>query len=172
MTEIAVTEPALKGWIAGGRIDEPVMGGGCGRPLAVFSVHAPTPGPYDKNVNKILDYLIEVSVGCDLVVGGDFNVTTAVRHQREALENTPAERRIIERMRTEFGLINAWQVLHPNQDLPQTLRWTGNRAAPYHCDGLFIPLAWVRHLEFCEVIVGDEWSILSDHNPIVASFRG
>jgi hypothetical protein len=170
MTEIAVTAPEFKGWITGGRIEEPVVGGGCRRPLVVFSVHTPSPGPYDKNVYKILDYLKEVTVGCDLIVGGDFNVTTAVRHQSETLKNTQAERRLIDRLRTEFGLINAWQVLHPNQDLPQTLRWTGNRTAPYHCDGLFIPLAWAQHLKSCEVLEGDEWSALSDHNPIVAHF--
>lgn len=36
-------------------------------------------------------------------------------------------------LREEFGLINAWQALHEGEDLPQTLRWTSNKSAPFHC---------------------------------------
>jgi hypothetical protein len=103
MTEIAVTEPALKGWIAGGRIEEFVVGERSPRPLAVFSIHTPSPGPYDKNVDQIITDIKEITpADCDLVIGGDFNVTTALRHKNETLQNTPAEKRIIERLRTEL----------------------------------------------------------------------
>jgi hypothetical protein len=74
------------------------------------------------------------------------------------------------RLADEFGLLNCWQAANPNQPLCQTLRWTGNRTIPYHCDGLFVPKAWRERLESCVVLAGDEWDRLSDHNPVVASF--
>ena len=70
----------------------------------------------------------------------------------------------------EFGLLNCWQTANPDQPLCQTLRWTGDRAIPYHCDGIFVPRSWKDRLKSCEVIAGDEWNRLSDHNPVVACF--
>jgi len=73
-------------------------------------------------------------------------------------------------MAGEFDLIPCWQVMHPRTPLAQTLRWTGNRATPYHCDGIFAPRAWRPRLSRCEVIAGPEWDRLSDHNPVLAVF--
>jgi len=64
--------------------------------------------------------------------------------------------------------VPCWQERHPGEPLAQTLRWTGNRATPYHCDGLFIPRAWRARLTGAEVIQGPEWERLSDHNPVLA----
>jgi exonuclease III len=146
------------------------------KPLFVFSVHTPSPGPYEKKVNDILEYVREITRGSDIIIGGDFNITTAVRHPSESvknktLQNTPVELAIIKRLRKEFGLINSWQAVNPNMNLPQTLRWTGNKNEPYHCDGIFIPHSWLRHLESCEVFATDGWSEMSDHNPMVATFN-
>ena len=38
-------------------------------------------------------------------------------------------------------LVACWQCANPGKPLAQTLRWSGNRAAPHHCDGIFIPRA-------------------------------
>jgi exonuclease III len=167
----------FEGWVVGGKIADFSIGGSP-RPLNVFSVHTPSPGPYEKKVHDILDYIQEITrdSDCDLIIGGDFNITTAVRHPTEGLENeglknTKVELAIIDRLRKKFGLINSWQAVHPNRSLPQTLRWTGNKNEPYHCDGIFIPHSWLRHLESCEVVATDGWSEMSDHNPIVATFN-
>jgi exonuclease III len=52
-----------------------------------------------------------------------------------------------------------------------TLRWTGNRRAPYHCDGIFVPQSWSDRLKSCVVFSGRRWNRLSDHNPVVADFE-
>jgi hypothetical protein len=77
---------------------------------------------------------------------------------------------LLERLRKEFGLMNCWQAANPNRNLPQTLRWSRDQATPYHCDGIFVPAAWYRYLDHCEVLASPLWEELSDHNPVVASF--
>jgi exonuclease III len=167
----------LKGWVVGGKIADFSVGGVC-RTLFVFSIHAPTQGtdekkiPYEKKVNEILDFIQSVTDSSDILIGGDFNITTAIRHpieEAEGLKNTKTELAIIDRLRKEFGVINSWQVIHPNECLPQTLRWSGDKKKPYHCDGIFVPISWLRHLESCEVL-SDDWHEMSDHNPVVATF--
>lgn len=167
----------LEGWVVGGNIASFPVGGIC-KPLTVFSVHAPTTGPddkkvsYERKVNEILDFIPKGTDSSDILIGGDFNVTTAIRHSSEVaegLKNTKAEKAIIDRLRKDFGLVNSWQAIHPNQCLPQTLRWSGNKDTPYHCDGIFVPVSWLRYLESCDVAT-EGWVEMSDHNPIVATF--
>lgn len=38
--------------------------------------------------------------------------------------------------------MNAWQMANSNRDLPQTLRWGRDKTEPYHCDAIFVPVAW------------------------------
>lgn len=134
--------------------------------LRVFSLHVPA--PYKRPMNEILDRIAALpdAASCDHIIGGDFNLTTGVRH--------PTERRqvhdlwLLERLRKEFNLINCWQVANPNRDLPQTLRWGRDKTEPYHCDAIFVPACWYRHLDSCEVFSGQPWDALSDHYPVVA----
>ena len=157
------------GWVVGGMIESNPFGGDL--PLLVFSLHTPSPGNYEKNTHEILDGLSRVISNfgpCDLIIGGDLNVTTAIRHPDEALSNTKGETEIIDRIGKEFGLANAWQAFHPELPLPQTLRWSGNINAAYHCDGLFIPIRYINRLS--TVVIGEskDWNTWSDHNPIAA----
>jgi len=157
----------FKGNVVGGRISDFSIGG-VTRPLSLFSVH--TPGDdYEQNVNEILDCIREVSDGSDMLIGGDFNITVAHRHQSEGRPNSVRGLAILDRLRKEFGLINAWQAIHPNNDLQQTLRCGKEKTYPYHCDGIFIPHSWLRHLESCEIAT-DGWTEMSDHNPVIATF--
>lgn len=163
-----ITLSKFKGNVVGGRIAEFSIGG-VTRPLHVFSIH--TPGKdYEKSVNEILDCIQEVSDGSDILVGGDFNITVAARHQSEGSPNSKKGLAIFDRLRKEFGLVNSWQAIHPNANLQQTLRWVSEKNFPYHCDGIFIPHSWLRYLETCE-IVADGWTDMSDHNPIIATFN-
>jgi endonuclease/exonuclease/phosphatase family metal-dependent hydrolase len=138
------------------------------RVLRVISVHVPA--PYVRPMHAIFDAIKTLPnfEHCDHVIGGDFNLTTGVRH--------PSEKRqqhnlfLLERMRKEFNLMNAWQIANPNRDLPQTLRWGRDKSEPYHCDAIFVPAAWYRHLDSCEVLSSPDWDALSDHNPVVARF--
>lgn len=136
-----------------------------GRSLRIFSLHAPE--PYKKSVNQILDFIATLSDDCDLIIGGDFNLTTARRHPHETAQDNTLW--LLERLRKEFNLMSCWQAANPNQDLPQTLRWNRDKTKPYHCDGIFVPACWYRYLDHCDVLASPTWEKLSDHNPVVAT---
>jgi hypothetical protein len=139
-------------------------------PLLAFSIHAPVfKGSYSKPANKILDKIKRIAHNRGIIIGGDFNLTVSNWHGSErpvSKQNLAIQARLAE----EFGVVNCWQEANPDQPLHQTLRWTGNRAIPYHCDGLFVPMTWKDRLQSCSVLAGDEWNRLSDHNPVVACF--
>lgn len=166
----AVGVDGFDGWVVGGKIANFPVSGAPG-PAMAFSLHAPSPGPYEPSVDNILDAIAKVWDGTPLIIAGDFNITTAVRHASEEIgPNTPGERRILTRMRKEFGLVNVWQLLNPNENLPQTLRWARDPVPPYHCDGIFIDQRLIRSLSDVRVEGAGPWATLSDHNPIIASF--
>ena len=121
-------------------------------------------------MHGILDLLAPLAAGADLVLGGDFNVVVGYRQPTERLRVSRGEREILERLEREFHLISCWQAANPGRPLAQTLRWSADRTAPYHCDGIFVPRSWLERLGSCRVVKGSRWSQLSDHNPVVASF--
>lgn len=160
--------PGFSGWVVGAEIT-----GASWQtvPLLAFSVHAPVfKGSYSKPVNMILDEIKKIAAGREIIIGGDFNLTVSnwIGSGRPVSKQDLA---IQARLADEFGLLNCWQSANPDQPLCQTLRWTGDRTIPYHCDGLFVPKAWKDQLQSCVVLSGDEWNRLSDHNPVVAQFR-
>lgn len=159
--------PEFSGWVVGAKIPDFVIDGAV-KPVMIFSIHAPSPGPYEPSVNKILDEIQKVRNETPLILAGDFNLTTALRHPSEAAtKNTSGEKKLQTRLRREFGLINAWQAMHPNENLPQTLRWSSNPVPPYHCDAIFVSHILMRHLVSAEVNSSGVWGVMSDHNPII-----
>jgi exonuclease III len=166
-----VRVPGFSGWVVGAEVSGASWQAGLADPLLAFSVHAPSKGQsYHKQVNKLLDRIRKVAAGREVVIGGDFNVAVS----RWPGPERPTGRQdlaIQARLADEFGLLNCWQTANPDLPLCQTLRWTGDRTIPYHCDGIFVPRAWKDGLQSCVVLAGDEWDRLSDHNPVVAQFR-
>jgi exonuclease III len=161
--------PQFKGWVVGAKISD-LMIGGVSQETMVFSIHAPSPGPYLPGVNRILDEIATVCGKTPLIIAGDFNVTTAVRHVSElAMKNTAGERKLLTRLRKDFGLFNAWQTLHPNENLPQTLRWSRDPVPPFHCDGIFLNHNYLPHLVDAKVVGTGGWSTMSDHNPMLVT---
>jgi endonuclease/exonuclease/phosphatase family metal-dependent hydrolase len=162
--------PRFNGWVVGAEIVRPAWRRKGARPLAVFSVHVPYgQGGYTQQVHALLDEIARLAVGKDLIIGGDFNV--AISHTHWA--DKPISKRnaaILTRLTEEFGLMNCWQEANPGRPPAQTLRWTGNRTIPYHCDGIFAPRRWRKRLQDCTVLSGAEWDLLSDHNPVIATF--
>jgi endonuclease/exonuclease/phosphatase family metal-dependent hydrolase len=78
---------------------------------------------------------------------------------------------LLQRLRDEFDLIPCWQTAHPGERLARTLRWMRRLdSLPYHCDGIFVPSSWAPALQSCTVLENEEWSVISDHNPVVATF--
>jgi endonuclease/exonuclease/phosphatase family metal-dependent hydrolase len=124
-----------------------------------------------RTLGTILDRLVRLGEGAELVVGGDLNVAAGYRSPGDRVSMPRGERLLLDRLTGELGLVPCWQARHPGEPLAQTLRWTGNRATPYHCDGIFVPRAWRDRLESAEVLRGPEWERLSDHHPVVAVIR-
>ncbi len=160
----------FEGWVVGARIPNLPIGGDS-RPALIFSLHVPSPGPYEPVVNRILDEIARKWDGTPLILAGDFNLTTAMRHALEALRNSAGEIELQKRLRREFGLVNAWQILHPNSNLTQTLRWAKDPLVPYHCDAVFVSSKHLAHLANAEIANSGAWAQMSDHNPVVVTLE-
>jgi hypothetical protein len=135
-------------------------------------VHGPTRkgSNYIKEMHLILNEIAKLSADADLIIGGDFNIAASFRHDSEEMKTGKANEAVLARLSNEFGLKSCWQTANPDQPLAQTLRWGTNKTTPYHCDGIFAPVAWGHLLESCQVI-SEGWEALSDHNPVVAIFN-
>jgi hypothetical protein len=163
--------PDFHGHAVGVEVDESAFSVSDGRPLRIFSIHAPDRGGYQRAVNSMLDMIGENRGDGDLVIGGDFNLTVGERLESETLKTSKADLTILTRLRDEFGLVSAWQAANPSSRLPQTLRWAKDPLTPYHCDGIFIPQKWTNRLRACTVVSGLEWNDLSDHNPVMVEIE-
>jgi exonuclease III len=167
---VPIRIPEFDGWIVGAEVQ--ASGLANGHPLRVFSIHGPAgQHGYIRTMHEILDRIAVLGAGCDLILGGDFNVVVGYRQPYEKLRVSRGERGILERLSNDFGLVSCWQAANPNRRLAQTLRWTADRSAPYHCDGIFVPSSWLDRLISCRVVRGSRWDALSDHNPVVTEFR-
>lgn len=161
--------PGFRGWVVGAELSSPDWAPA--RPLRAFSIHCPVgERGYVRTLHRILDRIARLASGADLLLGGDFNVVVGHRQPTERIRMSRGEREILGRLSAEFDLISCWQAAHPRRPLAQTLRWSADRAAPYHCDGIFVPVSWTARLLACRVVRGSRWATLSDHNPVVAEF--
>jgi hypothetical protein len=161
--------PQFDGWVVGGEIQAPRWSQ---RPLRIFSVHGPAGDHgYVHTMNEILDRLARIKGRADLVLGGDFNVVVGYRPEGDPLTMRGDRRDLLDRLGAEFAMTSCWQARNPGRPLAQTLRWSANPKTPYHCDGIFIPIAWLPRLRSCRVIRGSHWTRLSDHNPVLAELE-
>jgi len=166
---VPVVIPDYDGWVVGGKIRNTSWSR---RPVLVFSVHGPVgERGYVRTMQCILDRVAALRDGVDLVLGGDFNIAVGYRPPKDPIRFLRGERDVLDRLKNEFDLVSCWQAANPDRTLAQTLRWTGNPDAPYHCDGIFVPRSWLPRLKSCRVVRGSHWNRLSDHNPVVADFH-
>lgn len=168
----AVPVQGFEGWCSAAQLSESIWNfGKCS--LLVVSIHAPSIKgvSYARLVNQILDEILVIRSDHAVILGGDFNLTVSERHPSETQKLSNTDRQIQSRLRDEFGLINCWQAANPNVPLQQTLRWQKDPLPPFHCDGIFIPREWEDRLEACEIHYDEEWRVLSDHNPVIATIR-
>jgi hypothetical protein len=166
---VPIALPDYGGWVVGGEIrNSPWLE----RALIVFSVHGPAgERGYIHTMQGILDRIAPFRRSADVVLGGDFNVAVGYRRSDDGIRFLRGERDLLDRLTNDFDLVPCWQAANPNRPLAQTLRWAGDPTAPYHCDGIFVPRAWLARLKSCRVVRGSRWSRLSDHNPVVADFH-
>lgn len=153
-------------WAAGGIVHAR------GQRLFACSVHtAPIKGSYVRSTNAFLDALSALLAGIDpatlVVLGGDWNHCVSERCAGDPRTNTPAETKVLTRLRDEFGLRSAWSVANPDAVLPQTLRFAQAPKIPFHIDGVFLPGAWADRVTSVRVVASKEWATRSDHNPVV-----
>ncbi|MFZ4604109.1 MAG: endonuclease/exonuclease/phosphatase family protein [Caulobacterales bacterium] len=163
----------FEGWVVGVEVEAPSAFAE-GKPVRIFSLHAPTrPNTsYAASVNAALDGLRPLGDGAHLIIGGDFNLTISSTLDGDARKITRQEEAIHDRLREEFGLVNCWRAANPAAPLAQTLRWTRDPRIMNHIDGIFAPASWAAALRRCDVVSGDVWDRLSDHNPVIATFEG
>lgn len=165
-----IAVPGFDGWVVGAKITHADWQKDIIDDILVFSLHAPSVNErYSKQVNKILDQIVSIARGRDVILGGDFNLT--VSHRLDAERSTTNQDLLIQkRLIDELGLINCWHEANPVVPLAQTLRWSKDKIIPYHCDGLFVPESWTQRLLSCQVLSSEKWNRLSDHNPVLAEF--
>lgn len=167
--------PNYTGWVIGARWSRAIRKPSDG--LFVFSIHSPTSRKgaprrsYVREARSIVEAINSiVPRDAPLIIGGDFNFASlGQRMVDEPITMRPDELQALEAFRAQRFVV-AWRALHGRGPLPQTLRWDGNKAAPYHSDGYL-----VRGLEgsllACEVLEDAQTSAMSDHLPIVLEVR-
>jgi exonuclease III len=166
---VPIAVPQFDGWVVGGEIRNRRWSA---RPLRVFSVHGPAGDHgYVRTMHAILDRILEIKGQADLILGGDFNVAVGRRPADDPRPFSRGERSLLDRIDGELDLISCWQTANPGRQLAQTLRWSRNPSTPYHCDGIFVPRAWGPRLASCRVVRGPRWTLLSDHNPVLAEVK-
>lgn len=173
LERVSLSLSEYEGWVVGARVPELVIGG-LAQSVMVFSIHAPSPGPYEPHVNKILDEIAKKWGRSPMIIAGDFNLTMAIRHPTEELwskKESARDMKLQDKLRRELGLFNAWQILHPNQNLPQTLRWSSNPLPHYHCDAIFLCHNQLPHLLSANIENSGDWGKISDHNPITVTLE-
>ena len=166
---------AYSGWVTGarwrpGRADFP-------QAIDLFSIHSPTSSDQAPRAGYVAESLQIVRAICamdttdvPLVIGGDFNFKSfGERLPSERLATSRSELEALREFR-DLGFCVAWRDAHPGLPLPQTLRWKGARATPYHCDGFLLRGIDVRTIQ-CEVLSSGFVTRQSDHNPLVSWAR-
>lgn len=107
---------SLRGWVVGVELSGITYPEACGLPLRILSIHTPTRdhGNYSSELARIVDAIALLDTDCVLVVGGDLNVTVSPRHPSESRRDVQAEQAVIAQLQERCGLINCWQVAHPD----------------------------------------------------------
>lgn len=165
-----VEVPEYRGWVTGARWSRGTQASV--EEVYVFSIHSPThhkEAPrksYVREARTIVDRInTAVPRDAPLVIGGDFNFASlGERVDGERRATDPSEQKALDEFRTQ-GFLVAWRDLHPAAPLPQTLRWTGDRTTPFHCDGYLVRGLEASRLT-CEVLLNEQCDAVSDHRPV------
>jgi hypothetical protein len=144
--------------------------GGAPREVEVYSVHilGKSASQYRKHTSAVFESIARGPR--PRIVAGDFNITVSRRTEEEALKNTRAELELLDRIGQDFGLVNAWEHMHPVEPLAQTLRWSGNSEAAYHCDAVFVSKELLPYVRAAHVHAAPTWLGFTDHNAVVVDF--
>ena len=146
--------------------------------IFVFSFHAPSHRTknYRKETNHFLDNILKITNKGNLIIGGDFNINLVYGKDAMPSPYVRQEKLIIQRLRDEFGLLNAWTEVNAGfEGVDLTYMGVGKKSIGMdpklvtQIDGIFIPNIMLPNLKYCEVLTGKEWEELSDHFPVVAT---
>lgn len=166
--------PECEGWVIGAELTSQSLPSGNNETLTVFNIHAQNESKvgngYVNGIKGALEKIKDIRSEGNLVIGGDFNLSTINNEPDSSKALSRHERELINLLRTDFHLVSAWTLAHPKDKLPQTLRWRFHPEPLFHCDFLFVPEAWGGHITTCDVLSSGKWDTLSDHNPVVATF--
>jgi hypothetical protein len=114
-----------------------------------------------------------------LLLGGDFNTSTAWRNHESRVRDAG----VLERVEN-YGLVDCLKLARKPGRLKNctcvfgkkcqhtwTRRDPNNPRIPYQMDYLFASIALAKRLTKCEALPPDDWKEYSDHSPIIASFE-
>ena len=140
-----------------------------GEVIRLMNVHGEVKKNYyvTDTLNVILDDLLPVMSHHEcLLLGGDLNVSILYGERTR----NPRHRAYLARLTHECALVNCTTRYFPVE--PRTIRGRGKRrVAPYQDDYLFASQALAGRLVGVEVLDDPEVQRVSDHNPVIATFK-
>lgn len=171
LTEIVLAGNA--GWVAGAKWTR--SRDGHQESTFLFSIHSPTPREgnprrsYVAESRAIVEAISsskEIPPDARVIVGGDFNFKSlGERLDSEPISTTADEVAALNAFR-DANYCVAWKDLNASQPLPQTLRWSGDQAQLFHCDGFLLKGIDVSSAH-CAVLSTAMLTKCSDHLPVV-----
>jgi endonuclease/exonuclease/phosphatase family metal-dependent hydrolase len=140
-----------------------------GEVVRLFNVHGEVKKTYyvTDTLNVILDDLLPMMSRHEcLLLGGDLNVSILYGERTR----NPRHKAFLERLTVACAFVNCTTRYFTVE--PQTIRKRGKRQiAPYQDDYLFASQSLASRLAGVEVIDDAEVQKVSDHNPVVATFK-
>jgi len=140
-----------------------------GNVIRLINVHGEVKKHYyvtDTLHTIVNDLLPLMSRNARLLLGGDLNVSLLYGERTR----NPRHQAFLERLTHEYALVNCTARYFAVE--PRTIRGRGQRQiAPYQDDYLFASPRLASRLVRVEVLDNPEVQKVSDHNPVIATFK-
>jgi endonuclease/exonuclease/phosphatase family metal-dependent hydrolase len=140
-------------------------------PVSFTAVGIWSQGPkYVDDVMRTLDAYASVLRSGPAVVMGDLNSGTDLNGPRSSSKGHAS----IVGALADIGLVSAYHAFHRvghGYETHPTYRHQFKSSQPWHIDFCFVPVSWVDRLVGVEVIDGENWTVQSDHLPLMVDLR-
>jgi exodeoxyribonuclease-3 len=148
--------------VTGGKVD-----------FILFAIWANNPkdkdGPYVTQVWKALHYYETLLAGKKIILAGDFNSNTIWdRPKRAGNHSTVVEKLATNKIYSTYHFFHQQQQgkeIHPTQFMYR------HQDKPYHLDYCFASHYFIKRLVSVEVGAYKDWTTLSDHKPLMVTFK-
>jgi len=139
----------------------------------LFAVWANNPGdkdgPYVTQVWKAIHHYEHLLAGKRIILAGDFNSNTIWdRPKREGNHSTVVEKLAAKKIFSTYHRFHQQvqgKEMHPTQFMYR------HQDKPYHLDYCFASAYFIKKLVNVEVGTYKDWTALSDHQPLIVTFK-